>query len=460
MRVQTHTRGLIVREIGPTLRLAGPLAAGQLFAIGMNVVDAMLAGHLGAHVLGAVAVGASVWTFPLMAIVGVMMALPPSVAQLDGAGRRDEVVPLFRQAVWLALAVGLIMQAALWWLAPKVISAMGIASDLVADVTEFLRAISFAAPAFALFMACRGFSEGLSLTRPTMMFGAAGLLLLGPVGYVLMYGVPGFPGMGARGSGLATALVCWVQAIGLAVYVAFGRPYRGLSWRGGWPLPDFTAIFRLLRIGVPMAVTVLMEAGLFGAVGLLIGRLGEDAVASHQVALNLAAVAFMVPLGVAMATTVRVGNAAGRADHPAMRRAGFAGISLTVVTQTISGSLMLLVPHALVSLYTNDPAVQAGAANLLRLAGIFQLSDGIQVASNGALRGLKDTKVPMLITGFAYWCIGMPVGWWLAFSRQWGAAGMWSGLIAGLTVAAVLLCWRFAALTRPAPRIGHLRALW
>ncbi|HEY8288151.1 MAG TPA: MATE family efflux transporter, partial [Acetobacteraceae bacterium] len=218
MSAPPEIRVRATHELGATLRLAGPLIASQLFAIGMNVVDVMLAGHLGAHVLGAVAVGASVWMFPLMGIVGVMMALPPSIAQLNGAGLREETAPLFRQAVWLALTVGVGMQLALWWLGPLLVAATGVAPALVQDVTSFLRAISFGAPALALYMACRGFSEGLSITRPTMVFGLLGLLLLGPVGYVLMYGGLGLTGLGSLGSGIATALVLWAQALGFVVY--------------------------------------------------------------------------------------------------------------------------------------------------------------------------------------------------------------------------------------------------
>jgi len=392
----------IAWEVGATLRLAGPLIAGQLFAIGTNVVDVMLAGHLGAHVPGAVAVGASVWTFPLMAIIGVMMALSPSVAQLDGAGRRDQVVTLFGQAVWLGIGAGILMAVALWLLGPRLVVATLVAPTLVPDVAAFLKAISFAAPALGLYMACRGFSEGLSMTRPTMMFGLLGLLLLGPIGYVLMYSGPGLAGLGALGSGIAAALVVWAQAIAFLVYMRRSRRYRGLPWHGVSWRPDLSVICGLLRLGVPMAVTVLMEAGLFGAVGLVIGRLGEDAVASHQVALNVAVVAFMVPLGLALATTVRVGNAVGRADAVAIRRAGMVGICLTLLLQLVSGGAMLLIPGLLVTLYTGDPIVAVGAVGLLRLAGVFQLSDGMQAVCNGALRGLKDTRVPMVITGFAY----------------------------------------------------------
>jgi len=198
-----------------------------------------------------------------------------------------------------------------------------------------------------------------------------------------------------------------------------------------------------MHIGLPMAITLLAEAGLFVATALIISTLGEDVIASHQVAINIASLFFMIPLGLAMAITVRVGNAVGRGDERGVRYAGFCGIGLTLVTQLFSAALMLGLPHFIATLYTHDPKVIGLAAQLIVLAGLFQFSDGIQVASNGALRGLKDTRVPMAITLFAYWIIGMPVGWWLAFHRGMGARGMWMGLIAGLSVAALMLFIRF-----------------
>jgi MATE family multidrug resistance protein len=197
-----------------------------------------------------------------------------------------------------------------------------------------------------------------------------------------------------------------------------------------------------------MGITLFMEASLFVAVALAIGTLGTDVIASHQVALNVASVAFMVPLGLAMATTVRVGHAVGRGDGTGVRDAGRVGMGLTLLAQGVSAALMLSIPRHIAALYTDDAAVIALAAQLLVLAGLFQLSDGVQVAANGALRGLKDTRIPMLITSFAYWGVGMPVGWWLAFPRGLGARGMWMGLIAGLSVAAVLLSRRFWRLAR------------
>ena len=445
-------RSRLARELKEMLRLALPLVTGQLSAIGMNVIDAMLAGHLDAHTLGAVAVGTSVWSLALVAAIGVMLALPPSVAQLNGAGRLADIGPLFRQALWLALMLGLLLWLGVRLGGPVLVVAIGVDAALVPDVTHFLHAISYGAPALALFFALRGLSEGFGLTRPTMYFSLLGLSLLGPVGYVLMYGRFGFPALGAEGSGIATACVIWIEALAFLAYVATRSHYRTLALFGRFEKPNPLAIVELLRIGVPMGVSLFMEASLFVAVALAIGTLGTDVVASHQIAINVASVTFMVPLGIAMATTVRVGHAVGRGDPEGVRDAGFVGLLLTLVAQGVSALLMLTVPQHIAALYTADAAVIALAAQLLVLAGLFQLSDGLQVAASGALRGLKDTRVPMLITTFAYWGVGMPVGWWLAFPHGYGARGMWMGLIAGLSMAALLLTSRFWRLARaPAP---------
>lgn len=435
-------RARVAREIRATVRLALPLIAAQLAAVGTNLVDAMLAGHHSAHVLGAVAVGASIWSLALFCGMGVMMAVPPSVSQLDGAGRRRDVGVLFRQALWLALGMGVLLWFAVRHASP-LIALIGVTPGLRDEVGEFLRAISWGAPALTCYFALRGLSEGLSMTRPSMYFSLGGLGVLAPLGYVLMFGKLGFPPQGARGCGIATALVLWLEMSSFAIYVARHRNYRGLGLGERFDPPSVEQISKLLWIGLPMGITLLAEGGLFVAVSLALGTLGENVVASHQVALNIASFFFMVPLGLAMAITVRVGHAVGRGDPSGVRYAGFCGIGLTLATQMVSAGLMLSIPHVIASLYTRDVGVIATATELIVLAGFFQFSDGIQVASNGALRGIKDTRVPMVVTLFAYWMVGMPVGWWLAFREGLGARGMWMGLIAGLTVAAILLFTRF-----------------
>lgn len=445
MIIPAFDRARYARETRATIKLALPLIAGQLSSIGMNAVDVALAGHYNAHTLAAVAVGANVWLLALVCAIGVMMALPPSVAHLDGAAERHQIGPLFRQALMLAGTLGVLLWFGARHTAP-LLHLLGVEAELLPDVQAFLYALSWGAPAVCLYYSLRGLSEGMSWTRPTMFFGFAGLCALMPLGYVLIYGKLGLPALGARGSGIANAIVLWLQVAAFAAYVRWSPRYRGLHLFARFERPDPHAMLGLLRIGVPMAVTLLMEAGMFSIAALLISRLGTVAVAAHQIAINVASITFMVPLGLALAITVRVGNAAGRNDPGGVRYAGFSGISLTLATQCAASALMLGIPHAIALLYTDAPAVRTLAAQLLILAGLFQFADGIQVASNGALRGLKDTRMPMLITVLAYWGIGMPVGYALAFHAHWGTPGMWVGMNAGLYAAAALLLARFARL--------------
>lgn len=447
MRILTFDRPRYARETAATARLALPLIAGQLSAIGMNAVDVVLAGHYNAHTLAAVAVGANVWLLALVCAIGVMMALPPSVAHLDGGGRRGEIGALFRQALLLAATLGIVLWFGVRHAGP-LLHGLGVDPALLPDVQKFLHALSWGAPAVCAYFTLRGLSEGTAWTRPTMLFGFCGLLALVPIGYVLIYGKLGLPALGAQGSGIANAAVLWLQVIAFGTYLRCSKRFRDLQLFARFEKPDWRALAGLLHIGAPMAITLLMEAGMFSIAALLISRLGTVAVAAHQIAINVASITFMVPLGLALAITVRVGQAAGRGDASGVRYAGFCGIALTLATQTIASALMLGLPHAIANLYTDAQPVIALATKLLLLAGLFQFADGIQVASNGALRGLKDTRAPMLITVLAYWGVGMPVGWWLAFQAGWRAPGMWIGLSAGLYVAAFLLSARFTRLAR------------
>lgn len=444
----TSRRAVLTGDLRATLRLALPLVAAQLTSMGASLIDVVMAGHMNAHTLAAVAVGANIWTLPLMAVVGVMMAMPPSVAQLDGALRRAEVGALFRQAVWLGLVLGVVLQQATYWGGPALSALLRVDAALQADITGFVRAISWGLPALALFLACRGVTDGLAMPRVSLIVGLGGLVLQLPLVWAFMYGRLGAPQMGAEGAGVATAIALWLQAGAYLIYLRRSRHFTGLGWVGGRRRPHAPALLGLVRLGGPIAIAVLMEAGMFSAAGLLVGRLGEVVVAAHQVAANVASITFMMPLGIAMAITIRVGNAVGRGDAAAVRRAGMVGIGMAACAQGISCVAMLTVPHFIIALYTSDPRVVAVGVSLLALAAVFQLSDGIQVASAGALRGLKDTRLPMIITLFAYWGAGVPVGWYLAFPLGMGARGMWVGLIVGLSFAAVLLFTRFYLLSR------------
>ena len=434
-------------ELRASARLALPLSLGHLSSGLIGFVDSAIAGHHGTDTLAAVSIGTALFWLPMMIPMGTLMALPPSVSQMDGGGRRAQIAPLFRQALWLAAALGIVLFALLS-LAPLAMAAFGIADDIRPGASAFLHGIRWGIPAFTLYLCMRYLSDGLHWSLPTMVFGFGGLLVLLPFGYVLTFGKFGFPELGAGGLGVASALMMWGQALGFALYLWKSKRFADLGLFSRFERPHAATLRQLLATGLPIGVTVAMEGSLFIVTALLIGRLGPEPSAAHQIAINVASLAFMIPLGLAEATTVRVGHALGRGDRAGLRRAAFAGYALLLLTQTVSATIMVGGNHAIVGLYTRDAAAAALAASLLLYAAAFQFPDGVQVVSAGSLRGLKDTRVPMLLAALAYWGIGMPVGVVLGFglgglTPALGPRGMWVGLIAGLVVAAVLLSTRF-----------------
>ncbi len=437
-------------EVRHSARLAAPLAAGHLSHGLVGFVDTVVAGRHGTTTLAAVAVGTALFWLPMMLPMGTLMALPPSVSQLDGARRRDQIGPLWRQSLWLAVGLGVLLFALItvlpWMLAP-----MGIAPDIIPGATDFLHAIRWGIPAFTLYLCMRYLSDGLHWSLPTMLIGFGGLLLLAPAGYVLTNGLFGLPAMGAAGLGWASAAMFWAQLLAFALYLRLAPRFADLRLYAQWERPQWATIRGLLGRGLPIGVTITMEGSLFIVTTLLIGRLGDVSVAAHQVAINVATLCFMIPFGVAEATTVRVGHALGRGDRDGIRRAYFAGLALVLGTQALSALIMLFGNHAIVAMYTGDAVVGALAASLLLYAALFQFPDGVQVLSAGALRGLNDTRVPMWLAALAYWGIGMPVGAGLGLALGWGPKGMWLGLTAGLSVAAFLLCRRFLRSSRSVP---------
>lgn len=445
---ETRTARLL-REMRVSFVLALPLVLGQASSMAMNIVDTVLAGRHGPVTLAAVGVGSAVWSVVILVSIGVLMAVPPTVAQLNGAGRRAEIGAVFRQALWLALALGVglffVVRGGALALAP-----MGITAEARPEAESFLRAISWGAPALALYFCLRNLSEGIAWTKPTMVFGIAGLVLLAPLGYALMFGL----GLGAAGLGYAVAVTLYCQTVALWIYLWRSPRFADLGLFTRFDPPRWAPIRALLALGLPMGVSVFMEGSLFVATALLIGQLGTTQIAAHQIAILIASLAFMVPLGVAMATTVRVGHAVGAGDPSAVRWSAAAGYGLAMIAQTVSALVLVSSAGWLASLFTTDPAVIALATLLMAYAAVFQYPDGFQAMSAGALRGLKDTRVPMFITVLAYWGLGLPLGYWLGVVGGQGAPGLWTGLILGLSVAATLLGWRFWRLARrPLPPV-------
>ncbi len=384
-----------IARIGPEIRrigrMAGPLVVGQLSQVGMGFTDTVMAGRLGPVDLGAVAIGSTLWIPVYLACVGVMMAMSPTVAHHEGAGRRPSISRLYRQSLWLsgALAVlGFIVTSQVG----VVMSWIGVDPAIVPVTEDYLDAIAWGMPGVCFYLGLRFVSEGLGHTRPVMYIQLLALVANVPGNYVLMYGALGNPAMGAVGAGWSSALVLTAAAAGMLGYVASRSRFRAYRLFRRPERPDPDELLPLLRLGLPIALVTVLEVGLFTAVGLLMGSLGAVAVAGHQIAINYAALMFMIPLGVSLATTVRVGQASGAGDIEEARLAGFVGMGMATGAMLVSALFMLAAPGLIVGMYTTDQAVSAVARSLLLMAAVFQVSDGLQAGALGALRGLKVTN--------------------------------------------------------------------
>ncbi len=432
-----------VPEMRRTMYLALPIIIGQMAGVGMSFVDTVMAGRLGALALAALPIGGAIWMTGVLFALGLLLALNPAVAQLDGAGKHKQVGAVTRQAIWLAIGImGLLFL--FFRFAEPVVVWLGIDAQIRPIALGYLGAISWGVPAICLQLVLRYFSEGTGNTRPTMYIGFLGVAANIPLNYIFMFGKLGMPELGAIGCGYATAIVLWLQLLLLWVYTAKHKHFKAFELYSGMQKPDWKEIRELLRVGFPIAIMISVEGSLFVAAALLIGKLGPIPTAAHGIAINFSSLLFMIPLGLAGAITTRVGNAIGRGDPAAARYVGINGIVLGLGFQVISALFMFFFATQIVAIYGNtNPEVSVLAAHLLIFAAIFQISDGLQVCAAGGLRGLKDTKIPMIYTVIAYWAVGMTLAYYLTFTKEMGPAGMWIGMIAGLSVAAVLLGARF-----------------
>jgi MATE family multidrug resistance protein len=424
--------------------LALPVMIGQLAVFSMNFIDTVMSGRLPNReiALAALGIGGAVWSSMLMFVLGTLMVVQPSVAQLDGALKHREAAAQTRQALWIAIALSAPYFLVCYFSEP-LLTAFRIDPAIVPTAAAYLRAMSWGAPGLCLVFLLRFFSEGTGHTRPTMLYGVAGALLNIPLNYVLMFGKLGLPAMGTVGVGYATSIVIWLQLLMLFFYIRSHRHYEPFALMSHLERPRWPDIWELLKVGVPIAVAIFVEGSLFVMAALLIGRLGPVPAAAHLIAINFAALVFMIPVGLSSAISIRVGNAVGRGDPAGARYAGLIGILIILGIQSAGAAGMLLFPEAIVRLYTDDLVIAPLAVSLLFYAAIFQYPDGLQIVAAGALRGFKDTRMPVVYMVISFWIVGLSLGYHLTFTREMGPAGMWIGMIAGLSVAAVLLLRRF-----------------
>lgn len=430
------------------LRLGGPLIINNLAVAGMQFADAIMAGRLGADALAAVAVGASVWFLGFSFCLGLLMAISPIAARHFGAGNLNLIGRYTRQGVYLGLALGLPLILFAQFAVQPLLSLIGIDQEFRALTVGYVGAIMFGAPGIFAFLALRFTTEGIGRTRPIMFSSIFALVCNVFLNYVLMFGKFGAPAMGAVGCGAASAITMWIVALALATHMFFSKHYRPLEIFSRLAPLRMPVLKEIVVLGVPIAVTITAEAGLFSAVSILMGTRGTAITAAHQIAINFASTMFMIPLALSSATTVLVGQQIGAGEMRNARTSGAVGIGLCATIMAVSALFLLVFRDAVVALYTDDTAVRSIAISLLLMAALFQVADGVQVGAAGALRGYKDTRVPMIINTFSYWVLAFPLAFLAAVTFQAPPNYIWAGFVLGLGIAAVLLTWRYYRLSK------------
>jgi MATE family multidrug resistance protein len=433
-------------EARQLLALAIPVILAQVAQTAMGFVDTIMAGAVSATDMAAVAVGTSIWLPAILFGHGVLLALTPTIAQLNGSGRRERIAEQLRQGFWLAFFLSLLIMLVLWN-AGYVIRSMHDIDPLLAEKAEgYLHALLFGAPGYLFFQVMRNQCEGLSKTKPAMVLGFLGLMLNIPLNYIFIYGHFGMPALGGVGCGVATASVYWAMFFCMRFWVRRMRSMRDIRVESRWSAPSRIILQRLTGLGLPVALALFFEVTLFAVVALLVSPLGIVNVAGHQIALNFSSLMFVLPLSLGVAATIRVGYRLGQGSTEQARVAAWTAQGVGIGMAVITAIFTVTFRHQIAQLYNDNPAVVTLAAQLMLLAAIYQISDSVQVIGSGILRGYKDTRSIFFITFIAYWLLGLPSGYILALTDwvvpRMGPAGFWCGFIVGLTSAAIMMLWR------------------
>jgi MATE family multidrug resistance protein len=447
----------VVPETRQLFHLALPLMGAQLAQMGMGVADAVMAGRYGFVDLAGVALGGSILWPLMMLFMGLIQAVMPTVAQLNGARRYTEIGEVIRQGLWMALAGGLTVLLILHNIGP-VYSWMGVDPAAAAISIPYLKMAAFGIPALMCFFCLRFLADSMGFTRPALMISVSALLLKIPLNYVLIYGKFGLPEMGGVGCGVAQAIIMWFQLF-LILLVVTRKRFRITGWMARFSWPDARRIKALLVLGLPIGATIFAEMGLFSLTTLLLGRYGAEVVAAHNIAMNLNGLVFMPPLALGMAATIRIGFRVGSGEIAEARTSAAIAVAATTMVALTGALIIYLFRTQLVALYTSEAVVSELAVILLLFVVFFLLFDSLQTTGIGALRGYKDTKKPMWIALFSYWIVGLPTGCILGLGligEPMEVYGFWLGLASGVGTAAILLSVRLWRVSRDTELIKQL----
>lgn len=432
-------------ELRPTLRLALPLILAEIGWMSMIIVDTMMVGRLpySAEAIGAVSIASSIFIVFAFFGEGLMVGLDTLVSQSFGAGRREDCHTSLVNGIYLSFAIAPFLAIPVWVI-PRYFERFGVTHPVAVLAEPYMRTLSAGLVPLLLYFAVRRTLQGMNMVRPIALALVTANLVNLAGNYILINGKFGVPAFGVTGSGIATCISRGYLALVLVVYLLWYDAKHKTELLKTPVQPNLNRIRQLIALGFPAALQQTAEVSVFALVASLIARLGAVAQAGHQIALNTVAFTYMVPLGLSSAAAVRVGQALGRRDSVGARNAGNTAIVLGASFMSCMSVVLLVLPQYIARIYTNDETVIHAAITLLAAGAAFQLFDGIQTVSTGALRGTGDTRTPMLCHFSAYWLMGLPLGSYLCFERHWGALGLWVGLSLSLILIGILLLifWR------------------
>ncbi len=437
------------QEAGATARLAGPLVLTNLTQAAIQGTDVVLLGWLGPRSLAAGALGSNIYIAFLIFGMGLVMAASPLMSRKIGAMPHSvrDVRRTVRQTMWAAVTIAIPVMLVLWH-AERLLILLGQDPALAHQAARFVRAIEWGFIPALFYLVLRSYVAALEQPAWALLIGLLGVVFNACLNYSLIFGKFGLPAMGIVGAGLGSSITQTMMFTGMVIVITTQKRFRryrlfGRFWRSDWG--RYATVWKL---GAPIAMTLGLEITIFNAAVFLMGIVGMAALAAHAVAIQIASFTFMVPLGLSQAATVRVGLALGRRDAAGITRAGWTAWIMGVGFMTLTACLLWITPRTFVGLFLDthsaaDAAVVRLAISFLAIAAIFQIVDGAQAVGAGMLRGLHDTKIPMLFAGFGYWVVGLGVALWLGFHRHMGGVGIWIGLASGLAVVAVLMLARW-----------------
>lgn len=437
------------QHIRATLALGLPIVGSQVAQMMLHVTDTIIMGWYGVSELASVVLGSSFFFVLFVLGAGCAQAVMPIVAQAMGRGDETDVRRATRMGLWLSIAFGILVYPLFWWSGP-ILLALGQTPEVAALSGDFLWIAGFGLIPALLVTTLRGYLAALERTQVVLWVTVAAVFVNCGACYALVFGRWGMPELGVEGAALASLLVQIFTFLLLAAYAALLPELRRFHlfqrfWRADWH-----AMGQVFRLGWPIGLTSLAETGLFQAVALMMGWIGTVELAAHGIAMQITALGFMLHLGLSNATTVRSGRFAGSAEWADLRLGGLVAIAVSAAIGLLQVAIYLIWPEPIIGLFIDRTAPEAAqimtfGTTLLALAAAFQMVDAAQVMALGLLRGVQDTRVPMWMAALSYWGVGIPVSWWLAFRAGFGGAGLWIGLVVGLTLAASLLMWRFWA---------------